>query len=804
MQISVTIEGEPTAQVESQRCAVCVGGDTIGLAVRVRPPPGPASRPDNPPAITLRYGLLSGRRPDRLLVAATERSEGAVVEVREWGGRIPVKVPPFWPLRIRLVVEAGEEEARSRTMFLIPRPSFWTSWCLVLVSVVLAIYILVSQVPAPRFTLLQTLLAAATAIGSLLVFPLTRGWFAVLRESALPFFGLVLLPRAILACVVSFAALGGLLRSCVVVVHNQTHSEVVLSLPWRPAGPDRLPTDARISLVPEDAVAFRRSPLGFLDRRGAAAKVVCVASDDEATLKETCPPSDAVDAQTTRGTFDWLDRVFEPPRVTLRCGARWPTIDGRNVLKGDRAATVHVERDDVWLWSSDDTACDPRNGRLWYTVEPGDAAAHHIQYPWSPAGLDRRQKLWVSWTDIPGGPDGAVVLASRSRETDTAPEPANRANGAADDCPTCPAPRAARRALSAADEAMRGAWQETRIEVPGPSASAARGWPVPALDERTFDLELVVGKAVSERTDAFLPGATLTCRRNEPRGTGFRATRLPLLGRPGWLTELASGPGKVTRGSRWALAGGTSPALAAPWICDAFPGSDPALLQTQDSQTEWIEIHADQLYPHDTGAQAVVLPTHLMASRFEIHRTVEPADGYGGSGGGGVSRRGSPPAIGLLQCDPVDSRAQIAVGRVRFDGARRAELGDVRIELETGGSEETSLWQPNPAYKPLPGEGASIWMCWHVDDAHAGELTVTVTPVKSPGEAIRGSWSAESGWLKLDAIPQRRCFHDETSAEFPTTMPPGTIVVRSVSPQRYRQDAAKRCDIVVIVERKNP
>lgn len=796
MQLSIVIEGEVTPQAEHQRCGVAVDGDTVGIIVTVHPPPGPGQNPEAPPDVRMSSTLLSGRSSKAVPLEPAHWIDGPVKAVDVWTARIPVKVPYFWPRRLRFRVNAGGEQVRTSAVYVIPRSSLWASWVLVVGTAAAITYLTLTRVPAPRLTLLQTLVVVGGPVGSLLLLPLTSSWFAVLRQNVLPLFGLILFPRALAASLLSLALLGGVLNKCIVVVDNSTHDELALSLPWRPEGQDRLPEEAQISVAPEDTRAFQRNPLAFVDRDARRSTVMCVVgTDDRWHGPNACP--DFPDASSSEvDDVSLVDQLFAPSRTTFRCGARWDTLDGRNVLANNREKSVRVVRDQVYLHTDDGKdACNPQHARLWYKESAEDPAAHYVQYPWDPAGLRDRQRLWIDWNEGEEERNSRLVLVARrdagpSEPTHAAmlePGPAGAiAPGASDH----------RDAVLAGLDAS-GLWEETRIALPDANASHGRAWPLPYLDDTAFALRLTVGEHVSEISDPVLPGARLRCERNGARGTGFRATRLAMSGRPGWLTSLVYGPGKVTHGSRWSLEGGTSPSVSAPWICDAFPGNDPNLVAAEDSQAEWMELHVDESALREPGIQSIVVPGHLMAARIDIHRSTER------SGTETPPSNTTSELLGTLTCDLTRSaRDRIAVGRVILDLGDRSRFGAAKVEVRSGAGAETSVWRPE-ARAASGGAAPTIWMCWHVDEAHSRDIAVTVSPLGVSGGAIPGSWSPRDAQLELQALGPRICYHDPTTSEFAAKKPPGFIVVRTLAARDFKRiyPGAAACDKVALLRR---
>lgn len=694
MEFNVSIDG---AAPESPRWILCPGRATVIVNVRWRPPQTADAAHSQRPACGLTYLTTPGASTGALPTAIELRRDD---NAAEWAGAAAVTAPPFSPLRVRVELQPAFGRAHVGVLHIVPVGSAWTATGLVVASLVTVVALLMLTLATLRLTLTQAL-TGLTGLGVL-----SAAWVALnrtlstLKPGHLPYLGITyLVHRAALACVLGFAAVIAGLQSCVVVIHNDTAGELRFVLPWRD-GEEPIVAHGRISVVPPDGRSFRASVLDHLPET-ARDRPLCVddGSDREgSTVCRRRGPAPVV----TPGA--WLRGLFTPPTLTIRCGRQWPGLTPTAAL--DAPPDVHAEGEHVWFEPTASETCERgERAALWYEV---DGAAHRVRYPWQPAALADVGRLSLDPNDDGRAP-AEVTLAS------------------------------------VGDEA--GDLQETRISLAPGRPLARDGWPVAGLrDASRAGLRLQIGDLLRRASESFAFAAELACDRSQAHGTMFHATRLELVGPPGWLGALVAGSGQGTGWtSTWTLGRAVGTQAVVPWICEALPGDRPQLTKRVGFAASKLDLTVDVGAEAVEGEQALVVPAYLMARSVNI------------------GRQGPGEAvIGRIECPLVaGDSARIELVRVHVDDHRD---GQVRSFAVAHAGEPTAFtrWIAGPAAVGSGDRRPVAWLCWNGDIPRPRAVELDVTPLDEghTSSAIRGTWEVAAGTLVLRSRGQRVCFYN--------------------------------------------
>lgn len=758
----------------SRHWLICPRRAKVVIDVAWESPPS-VKRNEDPPTISLYYfapfAQIAGTLPTQIRLSSEDSKEGelqapaSAVKYR-FRGSGTITAPGLVPLRASLELQPPHGSGQVHVVYVIPRASAWISTGIVVASLLTIALLAPILVASLRVTVEQLIsglggLALAGAALQILVSVVRR-----LRTSDLPYLGIpLLLWRSVLACLLSFVVMITMLQRCMVVIRNDTEDDVEFKFPWRDRN-DIIPSGSQITVVPPDPEMLGKALQGMLaeDERHRALCVVGT-NDPDYTCRDT---SEDVIA-------DWRPHPFTPLTLSVGCGKRWGS--------GVRAADVHrhghegieIDGDDVWLTPPSSSHCGrSERATLWYRDPEVGNVTHHVQYPWSPESLERLGRIWITVVDH--GAARTMKVALRSVMDDSSQDGSN--------CePAQPEPlhpllqalhEARHEAPGSTGDERHAIPSETRILLSG-FEERDRGWPLmtlPSGDERCLAVE--IGEPSTEITSRFSPAATLQCTRK--RGgddSGLRATRLGIEGRLGWLASITVGAfGDRSWTSSWQLQDASSLDVAAPWICEAFPGKTPGLTPRPAFLGESMVLHLDSLVASTSGPQAVIVPAHLMARQVVIHRRAPgPAS--------------NAELVGRLECDmEANANDVVVVGRIMLDDQRNGSIQDFRMRVAQG-ERVLGHWTPEGPARAL----AEVWMCWG-QATEKGDVTVEITPVAKDGTdkpSIMGSWDVEKASLKLDPIEPRVCYHDTSTGGRPTPKKKKTTDWQLLSPEERRR-----------------
>lgn len=772
MAIKVRIDGAlEWDEKEHQHWARCPGGALLSVEVEVTVAHGADS--DERPRCLLSYITAPGSHPGELptdikLEGPAEGSASAASDRdrRVWSGTRAIRSPKFYPLCVRIEVRPAYDRPRTHTLFLIPNASYKASIALALSSLCVGLAALIGGVPSPRVTLLQAGLALS-AVGLLAgILSFASKAIRTLGLGRLPFFGLVLLPRSIVACAAWFGLLAWVLGSHVVMIKNETDRAISFEFPWRRAEPDKVGEKGSISILPEDSIVLRLDPLQYLDPRDRLLPLCVTLVGDGPTPRDPCAPATVGPPAPERG---WLS----PPEIHVRCGGRWNDLDGRSVAAFD-AGKVRVEGDHVWLHGACEGLRDPI--AVWYRGDAVGTAFHRVSYPWQQSTLRDAGKLWVTAVEDGVAGDHGVMLISRIPEDGDAHDGAHHHAEAQVD--------------GAHETASESAFPsntllETRVVVGRERLAHGEVWAMAGLSTHASDpLRLDIAERVSSPDGPVPPGAQLECQRTFGSTTGLRATRLGVSGVHGWITELLHGTVAGGTQSTWRLLGASGASVTAPWICEAFDGHEPPVARSDESSAATLRIVTEARAYEQSGLHAVILPAVLEPHQIGIELR-QP----------GVA---APIELGTLTCN-LDTNAAdtIAIGRVDLDDRRGATVRSLDVTVVLSSSRfETSTWTEKNRSPDANGRHW-IWMCWRRDTQHVGDLDV-LARASHGKEAISGRWNVEEARVVLDGIAQVTCYHDSTTDDFARKPPKGV----QLSPRRPQSDyeqypKSRTCDFVV-------
>lgn len=735
MEFTVSIEGHDP---DSPRLLVCPGRSSVILQVTWVPPSvGDDKHASEPPVCTLSYLATPGAYTGGLPTSAALTQKDA--EPRAWRASIPLHALAFSPLRVRVELQPAFGRSHVDVVHIVPVTSAWTATGLVIATLVTVATLMILTLATLRLTVTQ----AATGFAATAV--LAAAWkllvrtLSTLNPGHLPFLGVTyLIHRAALACALGILGVIAVLQSCVVAIHNDTPGELRLVLPWRDSEEPIAP-HGRISVVPPDGRSFRGRVLDHLPE-DARSRPFCIddgsGSDDPTACRRDAPATFVTLGARLRG-------LFTPPTVTIRCGRRWSGLSPANTI--DPPPGVRLEGDDVWFEPPPAATCERGDkAQLWFDVK---GAAHRVRYPWQPKELDAVGRLSLD-------PDDEDQSAAEVTF------------------------------VSVGDEA--GDLQETRISLAPGRALERDGWPIAGLtDASKPELKLQIGDLLRRPNESFSFAAELECRRSQARGTMFHATRLELLGAPGWLGRLDSDSRQALGWhSSWTLARSVGTQAAVPWVCEALPGDRPQLAKRVGFAASKLELFVDERDEAREGEQTLVVPAYLMSRSIEVKRQ--------GTGGG---------SVGSVECMlDVGERARVGLVRVQVEDHRNGEIRRISV-ARPGDKQPLARWNPeSPAAEgQAGGDGRPFaWFCWDFDAPPRREVELEVTSLDAHEGPIPGRWDVSAGVLTLRARGKKMCYYNK-SRGLSRERPPGVELRGRPTPATdYRNTLpdAKACDAI--------
>ena len=656
-----------------------------------------------PPICRLSYltapGLVPGSLPGDMDLEAQKDEHGTVVEFR---GATTISAPFFHPLRVRIELQPAFGSPLAHVVHVIPKSSAWASTMLVIGSLCALVALTWPVISPLRVTSTQAILGAIVLALAVLGAFVLRAALTRLRSNDLPYLGITyLVHRSLIACTLGFAATIALLQQCVVVIHNETEDDVELELSWRERG-DTITAGAQISLVPPSHEELVQGLLGSLGS-GGDRRPLCVSGLDVDELRCREALKD-----------DWRLHPFTPATLVVGCGRKWREVSGSRVLPGGRQS-IHVEGEDVWLEPPEGSHCGrDAPSKLWYEASEGNAA-HHVRHPWKEADLEACGALTIAMVDDATAHDMELTLRSKAA--------------------------AGEGEAFAAETLIRLAWL-------GDREARWRLQTLPLASGSSLTLEF--GEPLRELSDAFSPAATLECRPTR-HDAGLRATRLRQWGSQGWLTRLDVGAASpLPWSSLWSPLRASSYDLAAPWICEAFPGDDPHITQRKPFASESMVIH---VAPHDGSRVepwALVVPAYLMPHHVRVEQGSPDQRAHDGSPAANGAH------VGTVTCDiDVGTDELVFVGRIEVDDRRYDRAHGLGLRLPQPGAPA-----PGVLTRWIPAQGApqhEAWICW--TSGTGTERVEVLLDHEGKGPAIGGALTIgeSEASLELDAVKKTTC-----------------------------------------------